>query len=651
MKKLITLKPALIACILFCWQLSAISQIPTSWGNQIIPAGSKIIDMGVTPQTVGNGLKPYGLIYDLIKNYNVPILWAIKSNKTKDAADFIQDGVTYRGGPFIIKAGFLTSSVNTAISSWITKGVIVRTTTTAGSIPIFIEINEAPVWVISTDNTAIPTGFLTDGGIPSSAYSAKAASALTICDNIYAMPHSDPTWATHNRLYSWVKSLDSTNGCQGWLWGGCHATSVLENLSNPALSWQKMNFLSTNGLVPFGSHNNGTPAYINDSFPSNPIMQFMSIIDDATTNGSEQIYLPALSSVWRSKTQIGVYDASQQNVPGLSPGKAAVMLYGPAFNDYDAGYVAYEAGHDVSGNQTENVAAERLFFNFSFLAPLMQVRTFNLDSYNIPDTIYTGNTQTLSVSVSGTTGPFTYQWSSTCAGAAFTAPTAATTNLTIPPSTGSCIVKCVVTSSCGKITFASKSVTLINIGVLPLELIRYSISHVDNKAKLHWEVENDADGLRYDIERSINGRDFSVIGSKAANASDAGTYDHDDASIDQQQAVLIYYRIRLIQKDGKQRIGPVMVLRMNNATLTRPVIRPNPASNYVKVNFYAAKAGMASFILLDAEGKEMFLKKISLNAGENSLFMDELNIYPGGMYTAVIITEHEKITAKFYILK
>ena len=649
MKKQFVPGSLLLVCFALIGNL-AFSQIPTSWGNQTIPAGSKIIDMGVTPQTIANGLKPYGLVYDLVKNYNVPVLWAIKSNKSKDGIDFIQDGISYSGGPFIIKAGFLTSSVNTAISSWTSQGVIVRTTTTSGSIPIFKEINKAPVWVISTDNTAIPTGFLTDGGIPSSGYTAKAPSALTICDNIFAMPHADPTWATHNRLFSWVKSLDSTNGCQGWLWGGCHATSVAENISNPSISWQKLNFLSTNGLVPYATHHNAAAPFVNDSFPSNPIMQFISTIDGATNNGSEEVYLPSLSSAWRSNAKVGIYDPNQQDIPSLSAGKAAILVYGPAFNDYNNGYVAYEAGHDVSGTKTYNVVAERLFFNFSFLAPLMQTRTFNIDSYNIPDTIYTGNTQTLSVTVSGTTGPFTYQWSSTCAGAAFTAPTSATTNLTIPPSTGSCIVKCVVTSSCTKVSFASKSVTLVNVGILSLQLLKYSIAYLENKAKLYWEVANDADGLEYSVERSLDGSNFEAIGSVPVNPSAGGIYNYDDASVNLVQNEIFYYRIRLITKDNKNKLSSILVLRKGNGNITRPTIKPNPAHNYISVSFYSKTTSFANLSLVNADGKTVLNKKISLVAGENSFLVNELDKFPAGMYSAIINTEKESVIARFFIM-
>ncbi len=644
-----TFTTLIVILLLFFINTNSYSQIPTSWGTQLIPAGSKIIDMGITPQTQARGLKPYGLVYELIKNYNVPVLWAINSSKTKDGTDFIQDGITYKGGPFIIKAGYLTSAVNTLISNWVSQGVTVRTTTTAGNLPVFKEMNSAPVWVIDQDNPNIPTGFMADAGIPSSAYSTKSNTLLNSCDNLFVMPHADPTWATHSRIYSWVKSTDSTNGCQGWFWGGCHAVSVFENLVNPSISWQKMNFLSTNGLVPYGSHNDGSTPYINDSFPSNPIMQFMGTIDAATTNGSERIYLPSLASAWRSKVQVGVYDPTQQNVPALSPGKAAALIFGPAFNDYNAGYVAYESGHDVSGNNASNIAAERIFFNFSFLAPLMQNRSLSINSCNIPDTIYSGNTQTLTVTVSGTGTPFTYSWTSTCSGAAFSAPTAATTNLTIPPSSGNCIVTITVTNACGKTVFCSKPVVVVNVGILPLDLFKHSIAYADAKAKLYWEVTDETNGHKYNIERSEDGRNFSVIGSVPVTSQSAGIHNYDDASVNALQSDNLYYRIRLLMADGKEKLSQIMLLRKGSANITRPTIKPSLARSYISVNLFVKKTTTATLSLVSSDGKTVYSKKLTLTAGENSLWVNELDKFAGGMYSAVITTDKETVAEKFFI--
>ncbi|MFM9055887.1 MAG: hypothetical protein ACKOQY_04260, partial [Bacteroidota bacterium] len=93
-------------------------------GNLIMPANSFYINMGVVPQTLANGLKPYGLLYDLMTNYQVPIYWAIRPNKpTKDTTDYTLSGVVYRTSIFIVPGNYITPDVQAAIASWQAQGV------------------------------------------------------------------------------------------------------------------------------------------------------------------------------------------------------------------------------------------------------------------------------------------------------------------------------------------------------------------------------------------------------------------------------------------------------------------------------------------------------------------------------------------------
>ena len=65
---------------------------------QSVPSGSYVINMGVIPQTADNALKPYGLIWELLSEQTVPILWVINPGKAKDGIDFTYNGVDYKGG-------------------------------------------------------------------------------------------------------------------------------------------------------------------------------------------------------------------------------------------------------------------------------------------------------------------------------------------------------------------------------------------------------------------------------------------------------------------------------------------------------------------------------------------------------------------------
>jgi hypothetical protein len=206
--------------------------------TRTIPTGSFVVNMGVSPQTVGNGLKPYGLVYDLVKNYNVPIYWVINPSKGKDGIDFSHNGVDYKGGPFIIPVEYRSTAVNDRITFWQSQGVVGANTVSSISVPVAETITAAPNWTLDQKNGSIAAGYFTNAGIPSSSYNFKDPALLGSCDDIFVMPHADPTWATHANLLTWNQTF------RGAIWAACHAVSALEDMFNPANPAQQTNFLS-----------------------------------------------------------------------------------------------------------------------------------------------------------------------------------------------------------------------------------------------------------------------------------------------------------------------------------------------------------------------------------------------------------------------
>lgn len=469
---------------------------PAMAADEAIAPGAYIIDMGQATQTIGNGLKPYGLIYELIVKKAIPVKWAINPNKARDGIDFTANGKSYKGSAFIIPAEFAAEAA-ASITAWKAQGVVVDGPTTAAfTAPIYETVTKFPNAVLDFQNGAITQAYYTNAGIPASTtgtfgsfttYRYAYPSALTPCDDLFVMPHADPTWATHQNLIPFNQS-------KGFIWAACHAVSVLELVDSPADAdtLPNMNFLSTNtGLINFGSHSGGIAPYNyattgagnpygyagNTNLWADPIMQFLGKIDDATNNGSEQIYLPKPSSAWRNTTTVAVYDADQANVvAGQSPGLAAKLAFGLGFGSSSNGMVMYEAGHShAKATAPDNVAAQRAFFNFVLLTGI--VRGLNVN-FNIPDQIPAGSTVAASASVSGGTGgPYAYRWYSTCGGT-FSNPTGATTNFTAPTTTGACNIRVLVSDACNRRSFGYDS-TLITGPMVDLGIVK-----TDNQDKV-----------------------------------------------------------------------------------------------------------------------------------------------------------------------
>jgi len=133
-----------IAGLMFFISLTPFLSLAQNCTNSAVRTGSFIINMGVTPQTLNNGLKPYGMIQDLINNYRVPIIWSINPGKAKDGIDFTHNGVNYRGGTFIVPAQFRNATVNNRINYWTGQGVVGATSVAPLNVPIYDTLTSFP---------------------------------------------------------------------------------------------------------------------------------------------------------------------------------------------------------------------------------------------------------------------------------------------------------------------------------------------------------------------------------------------------------------------------------------------------------------------------------------------------------------------------
>jgi len=402
--------------------------------TETIAANSFIVNMGITPQDDAKGLKPYGMIYDLLRNYQVPIKWVINSSKGRDGVDFVHNGVTYRGGAFIIPAEYRTSTVNGRITFWQGQGVQGNSSVSAITVPVYATLKSAPRWALNPDKADVSSAYILAAGIPSSAYYIKSAVDLGQCDDVFLIPHDDNISATN--LATWNQTY------KGYIWVGCKSGSVMEN--NVA------KFLSTTGLNGVGG-SWGSPSVTYD-FNGDPPMQFMgnTAHQQNQANGANRSYTPI--STWRATTKKLIYITGQQQ---------AAMVYGPAFGNTNNGYVMISGGHDYNDNVTSvpnRVALIRAMLNFSFMSVVNKAVNVAI---NVPATIPAGTGTTLSYTITPPGGTYSTVWSSSCGGTFSPNTTTATVTYTPPANISSCVISVKVTDSpCGRVAFDSKPIEI-----------------------------------------------------------------------------------------------------------------------------------------------------------------------------------------------
>ena len=594
-----------------------------------LPAGSYLIKTGTTYNT---GLKPYGLVYDLITNYQVPVYWCINPSKQKDSADFVHNGVAYSGGTFAVNKNYITPQVASVISSWQTnQGVQGNFTISSFYPPVYDTIACFPKVMIdnSSGNTGIIINYFTNAGIPNSGYGIGAPSNLNGCLDIWANPHDDPTWASHSYLRNFV----TIN--KGSIWAQCHLVSVLEGVRNPLNTSQGLNFLSTSGLQCYSSGKCGASITTSHSsswsnpttyhFPASPIMQFIGKFDNAANAGSERWFIPQAS--WNPETIRGVTTSN-----GTSPGEGAILVFGPAYGNSANGMVMYQGGHDYSGNNNtaERVAAQRAFFNYILYNGLGR----SLACTNtIPSAVYSNSVNTFTAGVTNGIGPYTYQWSAPLG--TFSAPTSSTTNYTAPivAQDTTIEVRLRVSDACGRVNQVLYCL-LLRRTQLPVDLLSFDAQPKGAIVKTDWITASEKNNDYFTVERSRDALQFEPIANidGAGNSTILRFYSFDDTK---PPAGLSYYRLKQTDYDGTVAYSRVVPVKFRNAQIT---VFPNPASGTFFIDFSAMEDATFDLKLIDMSGRVVMENRLSLEAGSERLAEIRTDRLAKGLYSVVCST-------------
>ena len=157
----------------------------------------------------------------------------------------------------------------------------------------------------------------------------------------------------------------------------------------------------------------------------------------------------------------------------------------------------------------------------------------------------------------------------------------------------------------------------------------------NNAAKINWTVENTNAINNFIIEKSLNGRDFSVI--KEVAATIGNNYSFTDNSFNGKTS---YYRIKANKQNGLHIYSNTVVVS-SNVKANSLQIYPNPVQDFVVVNH--PKASVNNTIsIVSAIGEKVIVKQIA--AGSNQTYI-QLSSLIKGTYS-VVFSNNETIVSK-----
>lgn len=179
--------------------------------------------------------------------------------------------------------------------------------------------------------------------------------------------------------------------------------------------------------------------------------------------------------------------------------------------------------------------------------------------------------------------------------------------------------------------FASNALT-----TLPVNLISFTGELKPNKTvELNWKTSTELNMSKYEVERSIDGQNYVTIGTTAAlGGAASNNYSYVDNDAAGQPAVLLYYRLKMIDIDESYKHSNIATISLSNIA-GKVIVTPNPTADFTKLTITAAGNGNANWQVVDNSGRIVLQSNMQLKAGNNTTTINVSKLAAGMYYIKV----------------
>ena len=182
-------------------------------------------------------------------------------------------------------------------------------------------------------------------------------------------------------------------------------------------------------------------------------------------------------------------------------------------------------------------------------------------------------------------------------------------------------------------SFASAAVT-VN-AALPLLLLNFSGSTVNNQASLNWSTSSEINVSHFELEESKDGINFTRVTTMLLQNTSALVHYY-SYQISTPLASITYYRLRIVDYDGKEQLSKTIILRP--AANQHAVVKagPNPFTSQLTIYYTAAENNTIIVSLTDVYGRQLRLIKSNIVGGDNKIILDGLSRLTPGTYFLLV---------------
>lgn len=176
---------------------------------------------------------------------------------------------------------------------------------------------------------------------------------------------------------------------------------------------------------------------------------------------------------------------------------------------------------------------------------------------------------------------------------------------------------------------------------LPVTLKSFRALKKDCSVELLWNSEKEEDFAVYELQRSVDGRNYETIASITPKGNQS-QYDYLDNAVTDKS---VFYRLKMVDLNGKYSFSNIIALELDCKS-TNMAVYPNPSNGQeVTVSIITNVEVPYGYLKLsNSVGAQMVNYPVVLHAGSNTIKYP-LQQIPAGTYTLQLVDENGKTIA------
>lgn len=188
---------------------------------------------------------------------------------------------------------------------------------------------------------------------------------------------------------------------------------------------------------------------------------------------------------------------------------------------------------------------------------------------------------------------------------------------------------------------------------LPVSYNNFSASLQNKSVLLNFSTSTESNNNGFEIEKSINGKDFSTIGfvaSKAINGNSNSpiNYQFEDAKLLSGKS---FYRLKQVDKDGKYAVSKIESINYNTNISFSVKVLSNPVSDNLILNIKSNVNRIIQINITNSAGATLLAKQQTIVNGENNFSLAANQLPKGILFVTIKDKNNNTQEATIQIIK